>query len=147
MVDCMKMKKSAKNYIIGIGGIFFKSQDPEKLQNWYIENLGFFSQVPYMEGDDAITFKWKSVLDEHENSVWAPFKNDTTYFNPSQKEFMINYIVINIEELLDDLKSKGIKAIDEIRTAPYGKFASILDPEGNKIEFWEPNREFFKNKY
>ena len=100
-----------------------------------------------MEGDDVITFKWKSVLDEHENTVWAPFKSDTIYFNPFQKEWMINYIVKNIEELLDDLKSKGIEVIDELRSAPYGKFASILDPEGNKIEFSEHNREFFKNKY
>lgn len=135
------------HHVIGIGGIFFKAEIPEQLQKWYEENLGFSSQVPYSEEDNAITFHWKSIFNEHENTVWAPFKKDTDYFNPSPKEWMINYIVNDIEGLLADLASMGIKALDELKTYPFGKFFHILDPEGNKIEFWEPNRNFFKKKY
>ena len=143
----MKTNIEENRFIIGIGGVFFKAEDPKNLQSWYMNNLGFSSQVPYSNDDDAITFAWKSLSNENENTVWAPFKNDTDYFNPSKKDWMINYIVRDIEGLLNYLISKGIKPIDELKTYLFGKFVHILDPEGNKIEFWEPNKEFFKNKY
>ncbi|HUT82796.1 MAG TPA: VOC family protein [Candidatus Bathyarchaeia archaeon] len=136
-----------KDHIIGIGGIFFKSKNPDKLTDWYKSTLGFSVQVPYSEDDTAITFKWKTFEGENHNTVWAPFKEDTDYFAPSHKNFMINYIVKDIEGLILKLEQKGVKLIDHLKEYPYGKFASILDIEENKIEFWEPNMDFFKDKY
>ena len=136
-----------KSHIVGIGGIFFKSKDPDKLIEWYKSVLGFEAQVPYSEDDTAITFKWKSSNGTNQNTVWAPFKEDTNYFDPSDRQFMINYIVKDIEGLISKLKAKGIKPINKIRKYPYGRFASILDIENNKIEFWEPDKEFFQEKY
>ena len=137
----------ANSHIIGIGGIFFKSKNPGELQNWYKDHLGFSTQTPYMDGDDAITFKWRNWDGISENTVWAPFPNDTTYFEPSEKEFMINYIVKDLEGLLEKLKIKGIIPIGSVSTHPFGKFVQIVDPEGNKIEFWEPDRGHFADKY
>jgi uncharacterized glyoxalase superfamily protein PhnB len=140
-------KTSESGKIIGIGGIFFKSTDPGKLTTWYRKHLGFSSQIPYMEGDDTITMKWKSWTGENENTVWAPFPLDTTYISPSEKPWMINYIVSDIEDLMQRLAKSGIEPLGDIVQQPFGKFAQILDPEGNKIEFWEPDREHFKDKY
>ncbi|MHA2055481.1 MAG: VOC family protein [Candidatus Hodarchaeales archaeon] len=127
-------KTSESGKIIGIGGIFFKSTDPGKLTTWYRKHLGFSSQIPYMEGDDTITMKWKSWTGENENTVWAPFPLDTTYISP-------------IEDLMQRLAKSRIEPLGVIVQHPFGKFAQILDPEGNKIEFWEPAREHFKDKY
>ncbi|HVO74165.1 MAG TPA: hypothetical protein VMT35_09095, partial [Ignavibacteriaceae bacterium] len=94
------------------------------------------------------TFEWKQSGDDEKKgyTVWSPFKDSTKYFDPSKKEFMINYRVENIEWLVEQLKKEGIKVLDEIETFEYGKFVHILDPEENKIELWEPNdQEFDKN--
>ncbi|MHA2168774.1 MAG: VOC family protein, partial [Candidatus Kariarchaeaceae archaeon] len=99
------------------------------------------------EDDTAITFGWKTFDGENNNTVWAPFKEDTEYFSPSKKEWMLNYVVKDIEGLLAKLKKKGIERVGKLDTYEYGKFVRILDPEGNKIEFWEPDSEFFKDKY
>ncbi|NHJ86339.1 MAG: VOC family protein [Asgard group archaeon] len=138
---------SIETHIIGIGGIFFKSKNPDELVEWYKSTLGFSVQVPYTKDDTAISFRWKSFDGENQNTVWAPFKEDTTYFSPSQKNFMINYIVKDLDGLMLKLEKKGIKSNDSIKEYPYGRFTSIMDIEGNKIEFWEPNREYFKDKY
>lgn len=139
--------ETANSHIIGFGGVFFKSKNPGHLLNWYKEHLGFSTQTPYMEGDDAITFKWHNWDGIPENTVWAPFPTDTTYFEPSEKEFMINYIVRDLKGLLEKLKAKGIMPIGNVATHSFGKFAQILDPEGTKIEFWEPDRDHFADKY
>ncbi|MBN1329722.1 MAG: VOC family protein [Candidatus Heimdallarchaeota archaeon] len=138
---------SVESHIVGIGGIFFKSRNPDELTEWYKSALGFSVQVPYTKDDTAISFKWKTFEGENQNTLWAPFKEDTTYFSPSHKNFMINYIVKDIIGLMLKLEKKGIKPIDSIKEYPYGKFVSIVDIEGNKIEFWEPNKYYFKNKY
>jgi len=135
------------DHIVGFGGFFFKSQDPKGLTKWYQEMLGFTTQVPYSDDDTAITFRWKSLDGINQNTVWAPFKEDGDYFAPSEKEWMINLIVKEIEELITKLTALGIQQIGEIEEKPYGKFAWILDPESNKIELWEPNSEFFADKY
>lgn len=136
-----------KDHIVGIGGIFFKSKNPKKLTEWYESLLGFTPQVPYNDKDTVITFKWRTFDGANHNTVWAPFKENTTYFAPSKQSFMINYIVKDLAGLLDKLIKQGIQIIDSVKEYPYGKFASILDIEGNKIEFWEPNQDFFKDKY
>jgi lactoylglutathione lyase len=120
--------------VTGVGGIFFKCQDPAKMKDWYNANLGFNA------GQWGATFEFRD-LDKPENKgtlAWNTFKQDTRYFEPSQKEFMINYRVENIEELVAELKKAGITICDEIATYDYGKFVHILDPENNKIELWEP---------
>lgn len=119
----------------GIGGIFFKSEDPKALNKWYEENLG----IP-MEDHGAASFKWREIEDPEKTgtTVWSLFPRDTKYFDPSKQSFMVNYIVEDLIGLLKELKSNGIEQVGEIEEYGYGKFAWISDPEGNKIELWEP---------
>lgn len=116
----------------GLGGIFFKSDNPEKLNAWYKENLGLDKT-----GFGA-KFEWSSAGKGDFYTLWSPFSANTNYFDPSQKQFMINFIVEDVEELVLELKNKRVNIIGEISEYEYGKFAHILDPEGNKIELWEP---------
>lgn len=120
--------------VTGIGGIFFKSKDPDQLREWYSQKLGFESS-PY-----GAMFQWRKSDDTEKEgtTVWNPFPENTTYFAPSTKEFMMNYIVENLEELVEQLKQEGVTILDEIAASEYGKFVHILDPEGNGIELWEP---------
>ena len=119
----------------GIGGIFFKSKDPKSLRAWYKEHLGF-SVNAY-----GSVFEWKQAKDSNKKGFtqWSPFKESTTYFAPSTKDFMINYRVQNIDALLHNLKLKNVRILDTLETYDYGKFIHIMDLEGNKIELWEPN--------
>lgn len=117
--------------VTGLGGIFFKSEDPKQLNTWYQKYLG-------VEG----LFKWndldKPEAKEPAQTIWSPFKKDTTYFSPSEKPFMFNYRVENLVELIKVLKEENVEIVGEIQEFPYGKFGWIMDPEGNKIELWEP---------
>jgi len=120
--------------VSGIGGVFFKCKDPQKVKDWYAKNLG-------VVGDEyGVNFEWIQADDPSKKgmTVWAPFPDNTKYFDPSEKDFMINYRVENLEALVAELKSAGVTILDEIATYDYGKFVHILDPEGNKIELWEP---------
>jgi predicted enzyme related to lactoylglutathione lyase len=119
--------------VTGIGGVFFKSEDPIKLRKWYEDNLGIQSDAY------GKTFLWNATEPPNVGStVWAPFKQQTTYFEPSQKQFMINFRVDNLPELVKELQEKGQEILAPIIVESYGKFAHVLDPEGNKIELWEP---------
>jgi lactoylglutathione lyase len=122
------------NKVTGIGGIFFKSKNPDQLKEWYNQKLGFEA------GAYGAMFQWRKVDDADQEgvTVWNPFPEDTTYFAPSKKEFMMNYIVENLEELVAELKKDGVTILDEIADSEYGKFIHILDLEGNSIELWEP---------
>ena len=125
-------KKEPK--VMGIGGIFFKSENPEQIKKWYQDNLG----IPIDQY--GTMFKSRNIdnSDEINYLQWSPFNKDTDYFDPSKKEFMINYRVQNIEEFVKVLKNKGITIVDEITDYEgIGKFVHILDNEGNKIELWE----------
>jgi len=124
-----------KNRVTGIGGIFFKSKDPEAARNWYNEHLGFDTN------QWGSSFWWKDKRGNDASTQWCPFKDDTTYFEPSEKEFMMNFRVENLEELMAALQAEGVQVLGEIQSIEEGKFAWILDPEGNKIELWEPNDE------
>jgi predicted enzyme related to lactoylglutathione lyase len=121
--------------VTGIGGIFFKCKDPKKMREWYKTNLGLNTN------QYGTVFEWYQGADSTKKGFtqWSPFKETTKYFEPSTKEFMINYRVDNIHELIDQLKKGGIIITDTIETAEYGKFVHIMDIEGNKIELWEPN--------
>jgi predicted enzyme related to lactoylglutathione lyase len=121
--------------VTSIGGIFFKTKDPKKTKEWYSKHLGITMD------EYGSSFEWRKP-DQPETkgyTAWSPFKDDTTYFEPSQHEFMINYRVENLEWLVEQLKKEGVTVCDEIEVFEYGKFVHILDPEGHKIELWEAN--------
>jgi len=120
--------------VTGIGGVFFKCKDPEKIKSWYREHLGIQSD------QYGATFEWRSLEnpDKKCTTVWSPFNEKTKYFSPSEKPYMFNYRVENLENLLETLKEEGVQVVGDIETYEYGKFGWILDPEGNKIELWEP---------
>lgn len=120
--------------VTGIGGVFFKAKDPKKLTEWYKENLGLETN------DYGATFHWHEGFDSTKKAQtqWSPFSETTKYFQPSEKEFMINYRVENLEALAEELKKNGVTIVDTIESYDYGKFLHILDSEGNKIELWEP---------
>lgn len=125
--------------VTGIGGVFFKTKDPEKLKEWYTRHLGIQSD------QYGATFNWRTETGETGYTVWSPFKENTNYFDPGKKEWMINYRVENLEELLKMLKKEGVTVVGEMEVYDYGKFGWIMDPEGNKIELWEPvDRAFDK---
>lgn len=119
--------------VTGLGGIFFKCNDPKAMNDWYTKNLGIDNK-----GYGA-TFEWREAdSDAKGSTTWSTFSVDTKYFDPSKKDFMINYRVEDLEGLLSLLRADGVTIIDEIATYEYGKFVHILDPEGNAIELWEP---------
>jgi predicted enzyme related to lactoylglutathione lyase len=125
-----KMKK-----VIGIGGIFFKCKDTEKMKDWYNKHLGIDA------GEYGANFEWYQGANSTKkgSTAWNPFSDKTTYFDPSTKGFMINYRVENLEALVEALKKEGVTICDKIESYDYGKFIHIMDIEGNKIELWEPN--------
>jgi predicted enzyme related to lactoylglutathione lyase len=129
------------NRVIGIGGIFFKARDPEKLAAWYKQHLGVevedWGGAVFREGAGADLKPKRQALIN-----WSPFEETTDYFKPSEKPFMINYRVHDLDALLAQLRSEGV----EIDPKPpekseFGYFAWIMDPEGNRIELWEPQED------
>ena len=121
--------------VTGIGGIFFKCKDPNKMKEWYNKNLG-------LQTDEyGTSFEWRLSDDPDKKGYtqWSPFPDSTKYIEPSTKDFMINYRVENIVALVEELKNEGVTVLDDIESFEYGKFVHILDIEGNKIELWEPN--------
>jgi predicted enzyme related to lactoylglutathione lyase len=121
--------------VTGIGGIFFKCKDPQKLRDWYKTHLGFDTN------DYGASFEWQQSEDPAKigSTQWSPFAETTKYFEPSAKDFMINYRVEDLEALVAQLKNEGVTIVDELEASEYGKFIHIMDFEGNKIELWEPN--------
>ena len=121
--------------VTGIGGIFFKARDPKALAAWYREHLG----IPVEEWGGA-AFRWAG--DSNPGSVgttiWNPFNADTTYFAPSEAGFMVNYRVADLHALLAALRAEGVEVVGDPQDSEYGKFGWVLDPEGNKLELWEP---------
>ena len=124
-----KMKK-----VTGIGGIFFKCKDPNKMKEWYKTHLGLETN------QYGANFEWRQDEDPTKkgSTAWSPFAETSKYFEPSTKDFMINYRVENLEALVEQLKNEGVTIVDKIESFDYGKFVHIIDVEGNKIELWEP---------
>jgi predicted enzyme related to lactoylglutathione lyase len=123
--------------VIGIGGIFFKANDPDKLRDWYRVHLGIES-----EKDAGAIFKWRQADDPNSEryTVWSPFPAGTDYFAPSKKPFMLNFQVENLDEVLEQLKREGVEVDSNVECNEYGKFGWIMDPEGNRVELWEPRK-------
>ncbi len=122
--------------VIGIGGIFFKAKNPKTLAKWYEKHLG----VPIDESYGGFSFRWDDEAQRPEKgyTIWSPFKEDTEYIKPSDKDYMFNFIVDDLEALLEALQSEGVQQVDELVNSEFGKFAWIMDPEDNKVELWEP---------
>ncbi|MEI7661060.1 MAG: VOC family protein [Bacteroidota bacterium] len=120
--------------VTGIGGVFFKSKNPAEIRSWYGKNLG----LDINDWGSQFEFRNAERPDEINLLTWCPFESGSDYFSPSEKEFMINYTVRNIEGLVKKLSENGVMILDEIETLEYGKFVHIMDPERNKAELWEP---------
>ena len=121
--------------VTGLGGIFFKSAQPDTLKAWYAQHLGLNTN------EYGATFDWRHA-DNKElmgQTIWSPFKESSAYFAPSEKPYMINFRVENLVWLLEELKKEGIEPLEGMQEYEYGKFAHIVDPEGLKIELWQPN--------
>ncbi|MCT4663922.1 MAG: VOC family protein [Flavobacteriales bacterium] len=117
--------------ITGIGGVFFVAEDQAKLKAWYRDILG----IPV--NDFGHMFRCEDS-DEFCMLQWSIFEKETNYLEPSTKKMMINYRVDNLEEFIEEIKAKGVEPVDDMSVYPYGKFVHYMDPEGNKIELWEP---------
>ncbi len=123
-----------KKKVIGIGGVFFKTEDTEATRSWYAKHLGIESEKW------GAVFPWKRTEEDHNETytAWSPFKKDTPYFGTGEQAFMINYQVENLDELLATLRSEGVHVFEETDSSEFGKFGWILDGEGNKVELWQP---------
>lgn len=133
IADTIKPNEFRK--VTGIGGIFFKCQNTKKMREWYQTHLGLNTNAY------GSVFEWRQAKDSTKKGYtqWSPFSEKTKYFEPSTKDFMINYRVVDIDNLVKELKKDGVMITDSIESADYGKFIHIMDIEGNKIELWEPN--------
>jgi predicted enzyme related to lactoylglutathione lyase len=121
--------------VTGIGGVFFKAKDAVALRKWYDEYLG----VGF--GDNSyIAFKWTNPHHDTEpgSTSFTFFKQDSKYFDPSTSQFMINFRVKDLDSMIVKLKAAGVWVAENTESVEYGKFAWCMDPEGNKIELWEP---------
>lgn len=121
--------------VTGIGGIFFKSQNAEQLREWYRAHLGIEA-----DGSNGFAFEWrdKDQPDQVGMTVWSVFKGDTKYFEPSNSSFMLNYLVDDLDAVLAALRAEGVEVDDKVEEHEYGKFGWIMDPDGNRIELWQP---------
>lgn len=128
--------------VTGIGGIFFKCKDPEKVKEWYKAHLGINCD------QYGFNFEWFENADSSKigSTQWSPFAETESYFEPSTKEFMINYRVENLTNLVEQLKKENVTILDSIVTYEYGKFIHIMDIEFNKIELWEPDFNYVEEK-
>ena len=120
--------------VTGIGGIFFYSENPEETKSWYATHLGLKTN-PW---GSTFEFRNANAPDKVNYLQWSPFEKGSPYFAPSSNEFMINYRVRHLDALLARLREDGVEILDDVETYEYGRFVHILDPEGRKIELWEP---------
>ena len=116
--------------VTGIGGVFFKAKDPAALAAWYRDHLG----LELEEGAETVSvFRWAEGT-----TTWSPFPQDTSYFEPSTAPFMINYRVVNLDRMLEQLRAAGTLMDDSVHDSEFGRFGWASDPEGNRFELWEP---------
>jgi predicted enzyme related to lactoylglutathione lyase len=135
MSEAAEPSKETVGRVTGVGGVFFKAKDPKALAEWYRDMLGLAIEP------------WGGATLLHDAPghppmfVWMPFQATTTHFAPSTREYMINYTVDNMDALLARLAARGVQIIKREDSDPNGRFAWILDPEGSKIELWEPKAD------
>jgi predicted enzyme related to lactoylglutathione lyase len=120
--------------VVGIGGVFIKSKDPERLKAWYREHLGLDIQ-----DWGGVAFLWNTPEPTpHGATVWSVFDAGSPYFDPSPAPFMINYRVKDLHALLEALRGEGCTVDDKTEESDFGKFGWVMDPDGNRVELWEP---------
>jgi len=119
--------------VTGIGGIFFKSADPKALSAWYRDHLG----LDVTDWGGAI-FRWGGTDGPQGATIWSPFAADTDYMAPGTAPFMINFRVADLDALIAALRAEGCDVLDRTETSEQGKFGWVIDPEGNKVELWQP---------
>ncbi len=119
----------------GIGGIFFKSQDPAALNAWYEKHLGMD-----VKPNVGAMFAWRRAdePEKEEMTVWSVFPASTKHFDPSKSSFMVNYIVDDLDAMLEEMKANGVAVDERVERTDYGNFGWIIDPDGNRIELWQP---------
>ena len=118
--------------VLGVGGVFFKSRSPRRLARWYSRCLGF----PLL-GPTAAMFKPARTA-KPSYTVWSVFSSSSGYFRPSRSKHMVNFVVDDVEGALAQVTAAGGKAVGRVRAYPYGHFGWFLDPDGNKVELWQP---------
>jgi len=124
--------------VTGIGGIFFKARDPEGLREWYHTHLGIDVQE---WGGTVFFWNQPDQTEKSGSTTWSIFPASTNYFDPGSASFMINYRVENLDAVLHALRGEGCQVGDKIEESEYGKFGWVIDPEGNKIELWQPPQD------
>ncbi len=134
---------AARKKVTEIEGIFFKCKEVNKMKDWYQRHLGLKTN------EYGALFEFRSTDDPQQKGYlqWSPFPENNKSFKPSNREFMINYNVENLETLIKELKAEGVKIVAEMEVYEYGKFVRILDAEGNKVELWEPVDQVFTDLY
>jgi catechol 2,3-dioxygenase-like lactoylglutathione lyase family enzyme len=125
-----------KKRVTGIGGVFFKAKDPRKLGEWYRDRLG----IPVDPNWGGWAFEWRDAKSPRKKgqTVWSPFPADTGYFKPGRKQFMVNYRVDDLHSVLKALRAEGVWVDPKVEESEYGKFGWVMDPEGNRLELWQP---------
>ncbi|MDB4949289.1 MAG: Glyoxalase/Bleomycin resistance protein/Dioxygenase family protein [Gemmatimonadetes bacterium] len=123
--------------VTGIGGIFFKSDDPTALNAWYAANLGI---EPDEDAGGSTVFRWRPVGDDATvgMTVWSPFPADTGYFEPTRAPYMVNYRVASLDRMLAQLRAAGVQVDERVEDTDYGRFGWAVDPDGTRFELWEP---------
>lgn len=119
----------------GVGGLFFKCNNPEKLAAWYKEHLGFELDAPF-----CAVFNPRKAQPE-DRTVWGVFKNESDYFLPSRQRFMFNFIVDDVQGMIDQVVKAGARQVGEMAQEEYGDFGWFIDPEGFKVELWRPKAD------
>lgn len=123
--------------VTGIGGVFFKSHDPDRTKAWYQEHLGL---EPLEEAGGTVLFRWRDAQhrEREQVTVWNPFPEDTGYFDPTTAPYMVNYIVDDLDGVLQRLRAAGVQVDDRVEDSEYGRFAWAVDPDGVRFELWQP---------
>ncbi len=121
----------------GLGGVFFRCQDPEATKQWYAQHLGLAVD------EWGSVFRWRKDDQPEEKAwtQWSPFKADTEYFGDRDQQFMINYRVDDLIKVIDQMREAGVEIVGDIIEESYGKFAHVVDHDGRRIELWEPGEE------
>ncbi len=123
--------------VTGIGGVFFRAPDPQRTQRWYVEHLGLPNP---MDGDPTVVFTWREREDADRvgSTVWSPFPAETDYFGPRGKSWMLNFRVRDLDAMLAQLRAAGVEVDERIEELPEGRFGWFVDPDGNRVELWQP---------
>ncbi len=128
----------SKKKVTGIGGIIFKSENPEKTREWYAKHLGF------QNDDHGTIFQWQNEKGEKGHTVWSPMQRDSSHFDDGDKDYILNLRVDDLDNILEEMRAEGVEQIGETQVYDYGRFAYVRDPDGMKVELWEPNDQAFE---